>query len=68
MLGLVWPSEGKIGVTEHHVEFSHLEGALGHVLDHETSPGTKQVGWSNLTARGVASLSDHTTLVLLTLE
>jgi len=68
LLSFVWPCEGHVRVTEKHVEFSHYELALHLFFDHETSPGSEQVNWSNLTARSVACLVDHTRLVLLALE
>jgi len=68
LLSFVWPCEGHVRVTEKHVEFSHYELALRLFFDHEASPGSEQVNWSNLTARSVACLVDHTRLVLLALE
>jgi len=65
ILSSIWVSNGKVFVSEDHINFSHIEVVGFTLLGHETSPGTKEFLWGDVSTLSITGLFDVTLLLSL---
>jgi len=58
ILSSVWILDSKVLVSEDQINLSHIEMRWSASLCHQTSPGTKELLWGDMSTLGITSLLD----------